>query len=1181
MNKKKLVAMALVGTMLMTLAPTISFAEENESAVADIVMPALGQVEMNLDEASAFEIRRIDSAVQASNESVVFASGNGSAQDPYVIDTAAQLKAFQASVSADNTYAGQFVKLGASIDLKDIEWTPINDFAGTFDGDNHVISNLSLKGTNQFLGFFGKTGACTIKNLVMDGVTIDGETTSNYAAAVVGSLGGGSLLENISVKNLSGRNALVAAGLVAGISTKSEPDSACVVRQCSVNTASFSDCTYANGMMYQLGKYTTMEDCHVSNLVIDRTQVTDQNTYGSGLFFMSSDGASIKGCSTEKVTINNTTNASGFLYRNGVDTTVESCSANQITFNEDQFIAGFSMFINTEGNAYKDCHVTQVTAENIEKGGVGMVYYLYPNLGASLTDCSVTDVRIDCAGLSAGFMGSGGADTNIPDKELQLSNCHVTNVYLENGIESAGFICTVGAYSQLDNCSATNVTLSNIATGSGLVRYVKSHSNLSNCRTKNVQFIAPQKDLIYVGGLIGMINADVAISDCRVDGITIQGKSGMQVGGFTGNVQNSSSTAPNTFTNCVVSGLDMQIQEMYPYKDTEHKSKVGGFIGTTGKIATFNNCSVDGKIQAADSAGGFVGDLGWVSLSDENAATYRSEFTNCTADVDVTAGNSAGGFVGIAVSTYTQQNGKPNPEKSTATFNHCVAKGKVTGTAGVAGGFVGTGDRGDYIACRAEGAVDGDVAGGFFGKAIPNEFSDGTDTQVTFAHCAAAGTVLGGTQAGGFMGQAETETSASGDSDTLITFNTTNIASPVVVGSTKQTVVEKVVKVEDDDLANVTGLPTEMPNTALVTPKGDDALSMDTFGHIVIPPSGANKDDQSLMSGDVISNKGALVQGGRVENDGAITIGSGGSLTKPDGSVEKFPYGGTIGSEGDITTNPSPSTPSRPFYNINVTDVSNGVVETTPVRAKKGTTVTVIVTPDAGYVADEIVVTDKNGEKIGVTDAGDGKYTFIMPAGHVEISVTFKKAVASDDWDNPFTDVPQGAWYNEAVRYVYENGLMVGLASNIFGSNVTADRGQLVTMLWRMAGEPTAQSSASFSDVQSSAYYAKAVAWAAEKGITAGFEDGTFRPQAGLSREQMAALFMNYAEVMGVDTSARADISSYTDINPNSWSYDALSWAKAVGLLSGTSDTTMAPQATATRAQIAAVLQRYCETVAK
>ena len=274
---------------------------------------------------------------------------------------------------------------------------------------------------------------------------------------------------------------------------------------------------------------------------------------------------------------------------------------------------------------------------------------------------------------------------------------------------------------------------------------------------------------------------------------------------------------------------------------------------------------------------------------------------------------------------------------------------------------------------------------------------------------------------------------------------------------------------------------------------------------------------------------------------------------------------------------------------------TGGQTAVTVTNPKPGQAVTIITVPDKGYEVHQVKVTDENGNVIEVTKNANGQYVFNQPDTQVTIKVTYKKAVTpeepqkpeepetpqDDNWNNPFTDVPKGAWYNDAVRYVYENGLMVGLAPNNFGANVTTDRGQLVTMLWRMADEPQATNGADFSDVSNNAYYANAVAWAAENGITSGFEDGTFRPQTGLSREQMAALFMKYAEATGVDTSVRADISSYTDINPNSWSYDALSWAKAVGLLSGVSDTTMAPQATATRAQIAAVLQRYCETVAK
>lgn len=299
-----------------------------------------------------------------------------------------------------------------------------------------------------------------------------------------------------------------------------------------------------------------------------------------------------------------------------------------------------------------------------------------------------------------------------------------------------------------------------------------------------------------------------------------------------------------------------------------------------------------------------------------------------------------------------------------------------------------------------------------------------------------------------------------------------------------------------------------------------------------------------------------------------------------------------ISAETVIRTEKKNSTDLLSPIILNSTGGQTAVTVTNP---KPGQAVTVVPVPDKGYEVNQVKVTDENGNVIEVTKNANGQYVFNQPDTQVTIKVTYKKAVTPDEpqkpeepetpqgdnWNNPFTDVPKGAWYNDAVRYVYENGLMVGLAPNNFGANVTTDRGQLVTMLWRMADEPQATNGADFSDVSNNAYYANAVAWAAENGITSGFEDGTFRPQTSLSREQMAALFMKYAEATGVDTSVRADISSYTDINPNSWSYDALSWAKAVGLLSGVSDTTMAPQATATRAQIAAVLQRYCETVAK
>ena len=239
------------------------------------------------------------------------------------------------------------------------------------------------------------------------------------------------------------------------------------------------------------------------------------------------------------------------------------------------------------------------------------------------------------------------------------------------------------------------------------------------------------------------------------------------------------------------------------------------------------------------------------------------------------------------------------------------------------------------------------------------------------------------------------------------------------------------------------------------------------------------------------------------------------------------------------------------------------------------------ITPNDGFEVDKVVLKDKKGNAIAVTKKSDTVYTFEQTEEGADSLEVYCRLIEENEWHNPFYDVYSGAWYYDAVRYVYENGLIAGVASDCFAPDMDTSRGQLVTMLWRMAGEPNYGTNSGFDDVSSSAYYARAVAWASSENIVAGFPDGSFCPNEYITREQMAAFFMKYAAATGAGTYQREDLSQYSDINSNSWSYDALSWAKAVGLLGGVSDTTMAPQATATRAQIAAVLQRYCETVAK
>lgn len=177
----------------------------------------------------------------------------------------------------------------------------------------------------------------------------------------------------------------------------------------------------------------------------------------------------------------------------------------------------------------------------------------------------------------------------------------------------------------------------------------------------------------------------------------------------------------------------------------------------------------------------------------------------------------------------------------------------------------------------------------------------------------------------------------------------------------------------------------------------------------------------------------------------------------------------------------------------------------------------------------------------------------------------------------PFTDVQAGAWYADAVKYVFDQGLMSGMSAQQFGPDSTVTRGQVVTILWRLAGSPTV-SGKTFTDVSASAWYADAVAWASTNGVVSGYESGGFGPGDPVTREQLAAILYRYAQLSGKDTGKSADLSGYTDsVTISAWAPQALKWAVGSGLISGTGTHTLSPRGTATRAQIAVILQNFCK----
>ena len=201
-------------------------------------------------------------------------------------------------------------------------------------------------------------------------------------------------------------------------------------------------------------------------------------------------------------------------------------------------------------------------------------------------------------------------------------------------------------------------------------------------------------------------------------------------------------------------------------------------------------------------------------------------------------------------------------------------------------------------------------------------------------------------------------------------------------------------------------------------------------------------------------------------------------------------------------------------------------------------------------------------------------------AGHAVIAAVMESALNSEppaEAALPFTDVADGDWFYDAVAYVYGQGIMTGTSDREFSPNLTTTRGMIVSILNRLEGGPTAEA-AGFTDVADGDWYADAVKWAASEGIVAGYEDQTFRPNDPITREQLAAMLMNYAAWKGEDVSARADLSSYNDAaSVSSWAAETVQWAVAEGLISGMPGNLLEPQGSATRAQVAAILERFLE----
>ena len=368
--------------------------------------------------------------------------------------------------------------------------------------------------------------------------------------------------------------------------------------------------------------------------------------------------------------------------------------------------------------------------------------------------------------------------------------------------------------------------------------------------------------------------------------------------------------------------------------------------------------------------------------------------------------------------------------------------------------------------------------------------------------------------------------------------------------------------------------------------------------------------DVTISGGQFAGTKAAIVKsstskatiavsGGKFSSDPSVyVVGNGNTnIVKRDGSEGAYTY--TVLAKSGLTsgvylTNPSGALASNyyvsstangvwtvsysapysggsssydPTYSVSTpSKTEHGTVTVSPKNASKGDRVTVTVKPDSGYVLETLTVTDKNGNELTLKDKGNGKYTFTMPAGKVEVKATFME---DNSMLNFFYDVPNNAYFYEAVKWAVKNGITTGVGNGLFAPEQPCTRAQIVTFLWRAAGSPEPKGAASgMTDVVSGSYYEKAVAWAIENGITTGTTTTTFSPDATCTRAQAVTFLARALKAKA------ASAAEFSDVPTGSYFADAVAWAAANGVTEGIGGGLFGSDNDCTRGQIVTFLYR-------
>ena len=639
-----------------------------------------------------------------------------------------------------------------------------------------------------------------------------------------------------------------------------------------------------------------------------------------------------------------------------------------------------------------------------------------------------------------------------------------------------------------------------------------------------------------VFGLFGATGGK--ISNLNLDDITIYGTAKNVSGYIIGLAGALAGSASGPIENCHVANLSMTMNT--PDSGTAAAYWIGGLVGALDGSQHIEECSASGTIKERSgkgSIGGLIGELG-------KAAKITYSHADVALDVkpDYYGGANVGGLIG-------KGNGENDPE---TVISNCYATGNVTGGA-YSGGFAGSLWGLNIKNCYATGDVTGAFASmaTFAGTDAPAAYAYGSVT-----NCYTTGKVVGtASSTYAFMQQDATARSPI----TNCYFADANSA----IKNSNETAISKT--------------PEEMQTEGF-----KDALnaSSPTNGWIFregeTPLCGAEPADYSVVDAAL----------GKIPAD--LTAYTDESIETLSAATEAVIRGKVIAKQAEVDTmakaiedaiaalvkKPSSSGGFSsgsffPSYPVNTPDkTENGTVTVSTKNATSGSTVTITVKPDDGFKLDELTVIDKNGNELKLTDKGNGKYTFTMPASKVEVNAAFVKEVET----SPFGDVSTSVYYYEAVKWAQEKGITGGIGNGLFGPNQPCTRAQIVTFLWRAAGSPVVNYAMNMSDVPEGSYYAEAVRWALSEGITTGTTGNTFSPDSECTRAQAVAFLFRYAASEAVTLQELVSGFSDADSVPG-YALPAMNWTLAEEIVQGNGSKLM-PNDSCTRAQIVTFLFR-------